>query len=264
MGQVQKLFGLPIFIFCVMFSLHAVADESRPTLYMVTGEWEPYVSETLPNHGGVAELVVAIVNEMGMDLKYEFVPWVRAESLVKRGDVFGAFPYASNEQRRKDFDFSDPLFASYTVFFYYKPYHPKLDFQSLEELKDYRIAGVKGYFYIDLLEQAGLSASQVNNREQLVLWLYRNRVDLVPMDLVGGQDLIRKMLPDDTSHFTFIPRNLDTRTDGSYSHILISRKFPRAKQLTAEFNAALERVKEKKIYQQIMLKNNLLLSKPVD
>ena len=123
---------------------------------------------------------------------------------------------------------------------------------------------MKGYFYIDLLEQAGLSASQVNNREQLVLWLYRNRVDLVPMDLVGGQDLIRKMLPDDTSHFTFIPRNLDTRTDGSYSHILISRKFPRAKQLTAEFNAALERVKAKKIYQQIMLKNNLLLSKPVD
>ena len=135
MGQVQKLFGLPIFIFCVMFSLHAVADESRPTLYMVTGEWEPYVSETLPNHGGVAELVVAIVNEMGMDLKYEFVPWVRAESLVKRGDVFGAFPYASNEQRRKDFDFSDPLFASLYRIFLLQTLSPQTGFSVIRRIK---------------------------------------------------------------------------------------------------------------------------------
>lgn len=264
MSQIQRLFGFITLIFSLMLSLCVVAEKSRPTLYMVTGEWEPYVSEKLPNHGGITELVEAIVDEMGMELKYEFVPWVRAESLVRRGDVFGAFPYASNQQRRKEFNFSDPLFASYTVFFYYKPYHPQLDFQSLDELRDYRIAGVKGYFYIDLFEQAGLPVASVNNREQLILWLHRNRVDLVPMDLVGGQNLIQKILPDDTSHFAFIPRNIDTRSDGSNSHILISRKFPRAKQLTSEFNAALKRVKEKKLYQRIMLKNNLLLSKPLD
>lgn len=87
-------------------------EDTRPILHMATGEWEPYVTQSLPNHGGVAELVTAVVDEMGMQLRYEFVPWVRAEALVKKGHVFAAFPYAKNTKREQAFDFSDPLALS--------------------------------------------------------------------------------------------------------------------------------------------------------
>lgn len=98
----------------------------------------------------------------------------------------------------------------------------------------------------------------------VIRWLFHSRVDLAPMDLVGGQHLIQTIFPNEAERFTYIPKNIDIQHDGLFSHLLISRKFPRSKQLTQRFNQALHAIKRKKIYQRIMLKNKLLLTKPAD
>jgi len=233
------------------------ADSPRPVLRMATGEWPPYVSQKLPNHGGVVELVNAVVEEMGMTLQYDFVPWPRAEALVKSGDVYAAFPYARTEAREAEFDFSAPLFASYSVFFYFKPHLHSADFQTLADLKRFRIAGVNGFFYLDLLDQAGLQVTRLSQRRQLVLWLYRDRVDLIPMDLISGQALINDMFPEDAHHFTYIPKSIDEEQGIVQNHLLVSRKFNTANDLTVRFNQALQRLKADGRYQAIMDANQL-------
>ncbi len=235
----------------------AQASDARPTLRMATGEWPPYVSQKLPNHGGVVELMRAVVEEMGMRLSYEFVPWPRAEALVKNGDVYAAFPYAKTEAREVDFDFSDAIFASYSVFFYFKPHLPTADFNSLDDLKRYRIAGVNGFFYLDILEKAGIQVTTLSQRRQLVLWLYRDRVDLVPMDLIGGRALINEIFPEDAHHFHYIPKNIGEHKGGLDSHLLVSRSFEQAETITQKFNQALQRLKADGRYQKIMDANQL-------
>lgn len=254
------LFVLAVLINQSVSLVIANEDARARLLPMATGEWAPYVSEKLENHGGMTELVLAVVAEMGMELHYVFVPWVRAEALVRKGKVFAAFPYSKTKQRREQYDFSDPLMNFSTVFFYYKPYLSHVSFNQLSDLAQYRLVGVNGYSYINVLKEAGLSLQTVNHREQLILWLYHNKADLAPMDLIGGQNLIKESMPKEASYFAYIPKNIevdeDENSERRVSHLLISRKYPNAKTLTRQFNAALKRLKKKKIYQDIILRNN--------
>ncbi len=225
------------------------ADEELP---LATGEWAPYVSETLENYGIITEIVTAIVHEMAMIPKYRFYPWTRAEKITKEGIVFAAFPYAKNEQREKSFHFSDAIYTSKTVFFYYKANMEKISYKKLEELKSYKIAGARGNSYMRLLENAGLDVQQVNDQEQLVKLLKRGRVDLVPLDKEGGRIILKNLFPKQYRNFGTLDQRVGIDEKKDASHLLVSRRYPNAKELTLRFNEALIRIKEKGTYQEII------------
>lgn len=220
-----------------------ISNATEQKIMLATAEWEPYISEKRIGHGQFAEIVTAVFNEMGMKVEFVFAPWKRVEALVKNGDVFAGIPYSDTEERRKIFDYSVPVMDSANVFFYHKKAYPKgIDYSRLEELARYHISGVTGYWYENLFKQAKLHVEYVTSDEQGINKLYFNRVDLVATDELVGWSLIKKRYPQDVSQFAVVAKPIKI----THLHLLVSRNYPNAAQITQKFNATFERMKTQK------------------
>ena len=229
-----------------------VTATALETLPLSTGEWPPYTSKEHEEYGIVTEIVTAIVHEMGMEPEYTFYPWKRTEKTVRLGKCFGAFPYAITEEREKDFDYSEMIFRNKTIFIYNKK-HTKNppDWQTLNDLKAYRIGGVLGYSYTAIFKKAGLKVDYVALDAQNVKKLHAGRLDLMVVDMGVGFHLINEFFPQETEIFGIIDKPVVVGD----SYIMISRKYPENKALRIRFNQALEKIKEKGIYKAIIEKH---------
>ena len=124
----------------------------REIVKLATGEWAPYVSESLENQGFSTELIKAAFNEVDMDVELEFMSWTRAFELTEAGEVFGTYPWSFTEERAPTFNFSSPVVKSDENFFFLKgtPGIPN-DFTTLDALQGIKIGGVDSYSHIDIL-----------------------------------------------------------------------------------------------------------------
>ncbi len=252
--NMKPIMILIMFSFIVLGNVSTYAEEIE--LPLATGEWPPYTSKKIEGYGFCTEIITAIVHEMGMKPKYYFYPWKRAEYAIREGRVFGAFPYAVTEERKKEFNYSNLIMENHMVFFYNKKYlKQKPVWLTLKDLKPYRIGGGIGYSYVSKLTKAGLKVQYVTLGEQNVEKLYLNRIDLTVFDLIVGWNLIRQLYPHEVEVFGTLDKPFETGN----SHLMISKKYPNSEQLHIRFNRALKRIKEKRIYHSIFEKHDIRL-----
>jgi polar amino acid transport system substrate-binding protein len=222
-----------------LLSYQSFSYATGQKILLATSEWEPYISETRAGHGKFAEIVTAVFKEMGMTTEFVFAPWKRVEALVKQGDVFAGIPYSDTVERRKVFDYSDPILDSVNVFFYHTQVYPKgVSYSKLEDLSHYRISGVTGYWYENTFAQAKLPVEYVTSDQQSITKLYFKRVDLVATDELVGWSLIKNLYPQDASVFAVVAKPLKLTS----LHLLISKKYPNAADITQKFNATFQRL----------------------
>jgi polar amino acid transport system substrate-binding protein len=181
---------------------------------------------------------------------------MRCYSLVVRGRVWAAFPYSYTEERTKDVLFSDTLGESTTRFFYYGQDTP-YQYNTLDDLKAYTIAGVKGYFYEDAFARAGLNVSYTTDETSALKRLAAGRVDLMPLNELVGWSLIKELFPDEVDRFG----TLETPYDTNELKLIVSKTYPDAQDYLQRFNAALQQVKAGEAYQQILEKYGLVQEK---
>lgn len=246
-----------VVIVCVvslLVGLGTLAAFTEDTVPLATGEWPPYTSEHIEGYGVCTELVSAIVQEMGLTPKYGFYPWKRAEEMVRNGDVLGAFPYAITEERQQEFDFSEMILQNKTLFFYQKAHLPQPPtWNTFEDLRAYKIGGILGASYVPAFEKAGLNIELVTSEEQNVKKLESNRIELMITDEAVGWQLIQQLFPTERDRFATLDKPVNTGN----SHLMISRAFPNHSQLQAQFNQALQRIKENGKYHAIFAKYGL-------
>ena len=217
---------------------------------MTTGEWAPYTSETLEGYGFFTEIVTAIFDEMGRTPQYEFYPWQRAEQAVQDGEAWAAFPYSYSEERALTFAFSDAVANSTTVFFYYKPHMEAVKWEELADLKPYTIGGVLGYFYEGTFKEAGLTTDYTSSEELAIKKLQAGRVDLLPMTPLVAWPQIKTLFPDEVENFGTLEKPLAETT----LCLMIQKDNQESVLLLEQFNAALQAIKEKGVYQEILTK----------
>lgn len=220
----------------------------QEAVIMTTGEWAPFTSESMEGYGFFTEIVTAVFEEMGRPPQYEFYPWQRAEQAIRDGNAWAAFPYSYNEERAQTFAFSDAVADSTTVFFYYKPHMEAIEWEDLADLKPYRIGGVLGYFYEEPLEEAGLTTDYVGSEDLALQKLQAGRVDLVPMTPLVAWIQINTLFPEEVDNFGTLEKPLAETT----LHLMIRKDDASAVQLMEQFNAALQAIKEKGAYQEIL------------
>jgi len=238
--------ALIIILVCMMYNVSALAEQKE--LLLATGEWPPYTSKQLDGYGFITQIITEIVQEMGMEPKYTFYPWKRAEKMTQEGFYFGAFPYAVTQERLKVFDFSNLIYENKTILFYNKTHlKQKPSWKILTDLKPFLIGGVNGYSYIPDFEKAGLKTEYVTLDEQNIKKLYHKRIDLAVIDLLVGWDLIQTLYPQKKHIFDTIDKPVKIGN----SHLMISNKYPNNQFLKKQFNAALETIKHKGIYNRI-------------
>lgn len=249
-----KQVALSLCLIC--FSSHVFAETE---LIIATGEVPPYVSKK-PEQSCLTEILHAVANEMGVKFVFKFMPWKRCEQSVENLKVWAAVPYLVTPEREKKFYFSISLYNRQVKFFYYSPggKNKNITYSELKDLKDYRIGGVRGYYYKKQFLDAGLELDLVNTEEQNFKKLVGGRVDLIPADETLGWYMIRTLFsPEEIGNFFTIAKPFN-RSD---IFLMTSKHYPNTQKLLTKFNTALKKIKENSVYQKIADKYGLMLLK---
>ncbi|POZ60761.1 substrate-binding periplasmic protein [Chromobacterium alticapitis] len=226
---------------------------AETTLELVTGEWPPYVSQSLPQDGVFSQIMRQAFQRAGYQVHITYLSWLQDEAQIRAGKAVAAFPYRPTPERQKEFDFSPPLMRTSSYLFYYKPNmpHPPQAFQSLDDLRGYRIAIQLGYWYLPLFQQHKLNTLLTSDEVNALRQLQKGHLDLAPMALERGLYLIHTTLPAHEKEFGYLPAPLDKETPLS---LMFSRSYPQVERIREDFARALEQMEKdgslKAIYQR--------------
>ncbi|MFW7523532.1 substrate-binding periplasmic protein [Vibrio ostreicida] len=225
MGKIRRL-TLALWL----FSWTAVA---KPIVF-VTDVWPPYVLDA--NAGKGKGFFVDLVTEMCSNGPYtveiNYVPWLRAETMVKHGSAFAAFPYATTKTRRTFADFSLPLTQSANPprVFFFEPLAPTEPPSNISELMTFRVGTYLGYYIKEKFDEQEAEYVLAQTEEQAFRLLQKGRMDYLPADPESGWKWINTLFPDAKDKFDVLPEPFP----GTSLHLMVSREYPDSDTILAQ------------------------------
>ncbi|WP_147818705.1 substrate-binding periplasmic protein [Salidesulfovibrio onnuriiensis] len=210
--------------------------------------WPPYIEKDSRTRGLATEIVLAALEEAGIQAKIEIVPWARALDGVRHGRFTASFPWYDTPERRTYALFTSPILHSRNVFFYRRDRHEKVNYEKLTDLHGYSIAGMLGYFYEQEFAEAELNVLYVKNSKIAFTMLQAGRVDLVPQDEIVGWREIRTLFPEDADRYATTRKALREAP----GYMIISKKDPEGQRLLEAFEKGLAAIKQSGEYQAIL------------
>lgn len=216
---------------------------------LVTHEYEPYVSMHCQRKGFLHEIVEAAFTEVGIGIEVEYRPWRRCALLVEEGVAFAAFPYGKTDRREEPAWFSDEIGECRNVFFYHKARMDDFVFTDLAALRPYLIAGTSGHYYEDIFRKERLRVDYAPGEASGVRKIRMMRADLFAEDEMVGWSLIARIFPSSVDKFASTPPwNINPQ------YLMVSKRYPGAKQIMERFNKGLAAIRKKGIYGRIYSK----------
>lgn len=213
---------------------------------MVTVEWAPHYGKDLPENGLTTALVKAAFKAAGHNAEVEFIPWKRALKEVKEGlhdVVMGAY---FNEERAKTYHMSDPIYSLDLVLIA-RPGLGINKYDSLEDLKEYRIGISRGFANSDAFDAADYLDKHIATTPTLnIRKLFRGRIDLAVMNY----DLFRY----NANREGFCVGNveyLEPPLATPFLHIMASREIGDGRKIIDDFNNGLKAIKDSGEYLRI-------------
>jgi polar amino acid transport system substrate-binding protein len=224
------------------------------------GEWAPYTGEKLEERGMAAELVSAACAAAGLKAEFEFTPWKRAEANVEMGTCFATFPYQDTREREARYDFSDSLFRSSNRLLYHTSNARTAGFvlRRPEDLKGFKVGTLLGADALNgPLRRTGASVEEVESVEQNLVKLAMDRIDFVADDQLVLAEAVRTVYGFDPGRNALFDFNEIRMGSGTDYHLMVSRKYPHAKELLERFNAGLKKLAASGQYGKILKKYGL-------
>lgn len=228
---------------CFLILASAVPAVSAEKVLLTSGEWPPFYSQSLP-HGGVANRVIVESFELvGIEVEFSFEPWMRALESAQHGPAVGSAGWLKTPEREKAFIYSDPVFYSERVFF--RRWDTRFDWQTLEDVKDMRIAVTLGSAEeFPLQEVLATGAGKVDIAQSYASGMRKlaaNRVDLYACNLEVGLYVLKNHIPpEESALITYHPRPIFEESN----HLIISRRVVGAEEIILKFNEGLRQLKE--------------------
>ncbi|MBU3914067.1 transporter substrate-binding domain-containing protein [bacterium] len=243
----------PSFLFfCISFLLFADFVFAETTVVFNTMESAPYQSKDMENQGFLVEISKEAFRKVGYDLKIIFVPWKRAMTEAKFGEVDGVLGAWYDEERTKSFEYTDIIGKSTLIFL--KRKEQKIEYKTLEDLKDYRIGVVGGYAYTDEFDKATFLKKEIVHSTELNLRkLLFKRIDLTPDIEEVIHHIIRSKHPEHLGTIESVGKPL--RVHLIYN--IISKKRSNSKKIAQDFNKGLMMIKKDGTYSKILKENGI-------
>ncbi|MEM7060727.1 MAG: ABC transporter substrate-binding protein [Pseudomonadota bacterium] len=224
------------------------------TFTLVTGDdYAPFTTSAKPNGGLATDIIRSVFREMGHSTQVEFKPWKRGYQDALAGKYLGTFPYAKNQKRLEQFDYSDPLYEVKLYFFAAEGSDVK--FESEEDLKDRKFCVPLGYNPVKLIamQEAGTIAALVRPQKlaNCFQMLKKNRVDFVRVnDMIGWSEINKTFGGGDG--FRLLDKPFD---DGSAEYLIISKSMEGGGDLLEAFNASLAKMKSDGRFHRLIERN---------
>lgn len=235
------------------FPAQTQAAGASQTVRITTGHWPPYLDESRPGEGFLAEIIREAFATEGITAEFSFFPWSRALVLVKSREYQASAVWSCTPQRQMEYVYSAPILPYQYVFYHRRD--ASFDWRQLSDLEGMVIGLTQDYSYgqtlADALEKdqitVDITTSDLANFRRLLL----NRIDLFPMDPVVGEAMINEQMgPEAQERLTFHSRPLRS----ALYHLLFSQDDPEAGRLKRAFNRGLARLRETGRYQAIIQK----------
>lgn len=221
------------------FLLPAIAPAGEVRL--TNGDWPPFLSPELPDHGTISRKVRKAFHQVGVNVEFGFFPWKRSLALAAQGSWDGSVAWRKTPERERDFYFSEPLFYCNYVFFHRR--QRPIDWRQLAELRGYRIGATLEYDYGPAFRQAwqqrSIQVDVADTDEQNLRKLLAGRIDLFPVTREVGEFLLQtRFTPEEAAQLTYHPRPLLTQP----MYLLLNRKRPEHAQLIKQLNRGLRQL----------------------
>ncbi|WP_133296042.1 substrate-binding periplasmic protein [Zooshikella ganghwensis] len=223
--------------FHLLFYLSALQASDQEQVVLANGEWLPYLSKSLKHYGVGSHIVTESFAEEGVAVKYVFLPWKRAYESSKKGKYHGTLIWSPSDERKQLFLFSDSVVDGTSVLFKRKSH--QFEWQTYEDLTDYRIGGLLGYVY-QLEDNPNIGIIRVRTEIEAFKMLAKQHIDIFPSDLDVGYATLHESLPEDV--VSVIDHHLKPYNVTSY-HLIISKKVKNAQALIDKFNKGLSKLK---------------------
>lgn len=231
-------------------------------LVIAGGEWKPYVSKELPEHGFTTEIVKRAFEVSEVKVKVEFYSWPRALKVVQAHKAFGTYPWYFKEYRRETYKFSEPFIKTEEKLIYMKG-NSKIpaSYHSLDELKHLKFGGLKDYSHIKILRENGIEVDVSIEDINAIKKLYNGRIDTFPINPTVAMYIIRHEYPEEVDQFAFMERPLDPL---DVMGLIVDKNYPEAEKYLEAFNSGLKTMKASGEYDKILEKYKIDLKYGVE
>lgn len=226
---------------------------AEETITVATLEYAPWTGKDLKFNGFVNHVITEASRRKGYSVKFTYMPWKRAVIETKNGN-YAALSYVYlSKDREKEFYLSDPISTEKIVLFHLQS-KPIKNWQTLDDLKDYKFGATRGYTYTQEFWQAAASKrlkvdvadSDIQNFKKL----FAGRIDIFPSGLVNGYSLLRNEFGAGKSHLlSYHPKPLSETT----GHLAFSRGRKNSENLRDAFNQGLAELKEDGLYDEFVV-----------
>lgn len=224
-------------------TLFASGPASGETIVLATGEWAPFIGETLDGYGLHSKIITKVFAKMGHDVKFDFMPWKRVYELTKKGDYVATFTWSKTAEREGEMFYpKNELSLSKEVGFYKKSKFPDgLTINSFDDIKaqDLKVVGIASYWYESIFKEKGIRAHIVSASNLGWKMLNGGRVDLMVENIDVGNAEAQTTLGEGKNADFGVTAPLKTQT----MYLIFSRVHPRSKEIMAQYDEAVSALK---------------------
>ncbi len=234
---------------CNIIAVNAFAEE---VVLISTGEYAPWTGKALRHNGFVNHVITEAFKRGGYSAQYTYYPWKRNYQQAKLEKFHATSYWYKSKDRENDFYYSDPISTEKLVFFHLKS-NPMIDWDTLNDLRKYRIGATNGYTYTkefwDAEKSKKLEIQTTNSDAQNFLKLLKGRIDIFPATLLTGKSILQKEFDIAKSTLiTFHPKPLSETT----GHLLFPKSREDSEKLIQLFNKGLAMLKKEGLYDKFM------------
>jgi len=124
-------------------------------------------------------------------------------------------------------------------------------YETIEDLKGYKIGLIRGATFEKVLKQAGLTIEPTTQVEQSIRKLAHGRIDFYLTEQMVISDVVKRLYPNEMENFKTLPKPYGDKLPNA---LLVSKKYPGAERMLKDFNAGLEIIKSNGTYDRIISK----------
>lgn len=215
------------------------------TINIATGEYPPFLSEQLPEHGVIGAIVTAAIKAQGGEVSYTYLPWKRGYIEAEQGTYVATFPYLKIAEREAAFHYSAPIYTDHFRMFINRGNETDRRWMNKAICipLGYDTSQIK-----DFVTKHNIFIEQPASITNCFNMLHAKRVDGVWASQLVGVDTATTLFG---SAHVIAPIDVGFTGDSKY-YFIISRKLPDAEKWLARFNTGLKKIQTNGTYQQIL------------
>ncbi len=211
-------------------------------IVLANGEWPPYLSAKLPHYGYASHIVSEAFRQAGIEVRYDFYPWARAQEMVRAGTVAGSPVWTATPERQAFALFSEPVISDDEVVFHLRS--KPLRWTRMEDLRGLAMVtplGSKLGAWEAPIRAGILSNAYTLDIRTGFLQLLAGRTDFFPLAKGVGLHALNQGLPPEVAQrITYSP----TVSERNEYRLMLSRARPDGEELLRRFNDGLRRLRD--------------------